>query len=228
MARRPLQSNSSRGSRRKLDRSLSKTIVSYAAPILLAAIFLILVAVYFFAIRNHSVELSFDQLAAFERQVTNIGNRSIYIVEPPRKDEILSSLPREDWARISNRIDYVAFVYDDPYNIINNAWLQKVSAAFDIMSMKGYGIVLFSCGCVIQNLILANTKTRFNGAECTMLPGFVLSNEAVSFIDINLPGGRCKNRDKVMEGLWYQTYSWKLEDARREHDELRQSLLGSR
>lgn len=223
-AMRPLKPTATQRSRKTLARSYSKTILPYSGPILFVTAVLIVSAIYYFAIAHHNVELSFDQLSAFERQVTTIGNRSLYVVEPPRYDEIFTTLPMHVWAKLSSRIDYVAFVYDDLYSVMNSAWLRRVAQSFDSTSPKGYGIVLFSCGCVVPNIVFTRTKTRFNGSECTMLPGFVVGNEAVRFLDVKLPDGRCKRRDQVLRSKWYEDNVWKLEDARREHAELRRNL----
>lgn len=205
---------------------LYRVFVTHRVPFVFFCAVLVLSAVYFIAIQSHSIELSFDQLSAFERQVQTIGNNSVYVVEPPKRDEIFSSLGHEDWAKVASRIDYVAFFYDDMYSIIGRGnWISLVSESLAKLQPPGYGIVLFSCGCVIPNVIFTNTQTRFDGYECTMLPGFVMQKEHVRFIEVDLPEQGCKNRDAVLAAHWYETNAWKLEDARNEHDRLRTKLL---
>lgn len=171
------------------------------------------------------MELSFNQLSAFERQVQTIGNISVYFVESPRRDEFLTTFSREDWRKLSTRIQYVAFVYDDMYNVVSaGSWLSDVNGAFEKMPLPGYGIVLFSCGCVVPNDILTETRSRFGGFECLMLPGLVMSKEHVTFIDVKMPGDRCKRRESILSSPWYDEHSWKLQRARDEHLELRTKL----
>lgn len=217
----------SRSSRIFFSRTFSKAILTYTTPLLTLLVTALITAVYYFAIQAHNVELSFDQLSAFERQVSTVGNNSLYIVEPPRHDDILTSLSKHDWAKLSSRIDYVIFVYDDMYASVDASWLHHVSDSFGAMSPKGYGLILFSCGCIIPNIVFAATQTRFDGFECTMLPGFVIASQSVAFIDIHLPNARCNNRDAILESPWYETNAWKLDNARREHEQLTTSLLNS-
>jgi len=209
-----------------LRNQMYKTCVAYSRLILCSFALLVSSCVYYVAIRSHTIELSFDQLSAFERQVQTIGNNSVYVVEPPKRDEILSSLPREDWAKLSSRIEYVAFVYDEMYSVIGSGtWIAEVSTLLSKMQPPGYGVVLFSCGCVVPNIVFTKTHIRFDGNECTMLPGFVFGKESVRFMDVKLPTLRCRNRDRVLSSRWYETNAWKLEDARSEHEALRKKLL---
>lgn len=219
----PLQS---RAPRSKTPRSWLRRLLPYAAPISVTLAIAVVTGVYYVAIRTHSVELSFDQLSAFERQVSNLGNSSLYLIEPPRRDEVMDSLSTEDWAKVSASIDLVAFIYDDPVSFVNTAWLAKVNHAFKSMPFSGYGIVLFPCGCVIPNTVFVNTQVRFNGAECTMLPGFVIQNDFVAFIDTDSAKNPCRNRDIVLRSNWYETHSWKLDQAKREHNAFFQKLSG--
>lgn len=184
--------------------------------------------VYFIVIQQHNVELSFDQLSMFDRQVQTVGNRSVYAVEAGKRDALLASLSTEDWAKVSSRIDYVAFVYGEVTAIMRSAnWVKRIGIALDGMQPPGYGVVLFKCGCVVPNLIFTKTRTRFDGFECAMLPGFIMAKDSVKFVDVPIAEEKCGRRNAVLGSGWYGEHSWKLEDARAEHAELRMHLEGN-
>ncbi|CAN8071490.1 unnamed protein product [Agarophyton chilense] len=211
-------------SRKNLSTSWSKAIGS-AAPFLGVIALLCVTGIYYNAIRSHNVELSFDQLSAFERQLTTIGNRSIYFRDALRADDMLNTLQRHEWAKVASNVDFVAFVYDEMYRLMSEAWLQQVDKVLKESKVEGYGIVLFSCGCIIPNLIFMETEMRFDGYECMMLPGFVMSHDFVHFRDIPVRRKRCRKRDAVMKANWYEDNGWKVEEARREHEELRMKIM---
>lgn len=181
--------------------------------------------VYFVAIQQHNVELSFDQLSMFDRQVQTVGNVSVYSAEAGKRDALLGTLTTEDWAKVSSRIDYVAFVYGDTARGMRSAeWMRGIGGVLDRMRPRGYGIVLFKCGCVVPNFVFTKTRTRFDGFECAVLPGFVMGKEAVRFVEVPVAEEVCGKRDAVLGANWYREHSWKLEDARAEHAELRKGL----
>lgn len=207
----------------KLSRFLS---CNFSAVITTAAV-LIFTCVYFIAIRQHNIELSFDQLSAFERRVQTVGNYSIYVVEADATDDVLATLPKEDWGKVANRIDFVAFVYGEVSGLIGGVrWMAEVAKVFKEKLGRSYGIVLFECGCVVPNLVFKMTKTRFQGAECMMLPGFIMGKEAVRFVKSGTEGRMCMKRDAVLGGGWYNEHAWKLQDARAEHQDLRKKIGG--
>lgn len=204
---------------------LSRFLPCNFSAVITAAAVLIFTCIYFIAIRQHNVELSFDQLSAFERRVQNVGNYSIYVVEAGAKDDVLATLPREDWGKVANRVDFVAFVYGEVSGLIGGArWMEKVAKVFKVGMGRAYGIVLFECGCVVPNLVFKMTKTRFQGAECMMLPGFVMDKEAVRFVKSGMEGRKCLKRDAMLGGGWYNEHAWKLQDARAEHQKLRKRI----
>lgn len=138
---------------------------------------------------------------------------------------MLSTLARDDWARVSSRVDYVAFVYGDAADVLRGpGWVALVADQLQQVRPKGYGVVLFSCGCVLPNAVFTETKTRFMGFECVMLPGFVIGKDAVRFVNVSIAEEGCVGRERVLGLPWYREWSWKLEDARREHEELRAKL----
>lgn len=192
------------------------------APILAIIATVVLSVVYFVAIRTHNVQLSFKQLSEFERHVQTGGNRSVYFVELPSRDEFLTSFTPDEWQKLSGRIDYVVFLYDDLEAVGSlNGWVPLVTAAFSRMKPPGYGISLFACGCVVPNVIFTRTRTRFDGYECTMLPGFVIPDDAVAFVNVSMTDKRCRRRDAFLSFRWYQMNAWKLQAARKEHKALR-------
>jgi hypothetical protein len=107
-----------RATKRRVGRLLSVVVgdaPSSAGPVVLAVV--IVTAVFYSAIRRHDVELTFDQLSEFERHVQSFGNKTVYVVNPNRVDSVLSSLSHDDWTKVSSKIDYVAFVYDDAFSL---------------------------------------------------------------------------------------------------------------
>lgn len=180
--------------------------------------------VYFVAIRHHSVELSFDQLSAFERQVHTVGNHSLYAVEMGAKDDVLASLPNDDWAKVAGRIDYVAYMYEDVVRgMASMSWVDPLVTQFETRLTKGYGIMLFECGCLIPNVVFRETRTRFQGAECMMLPGFVMAKDVVKFATV-ATHAKCQTREARLAAAWYSEHAWKLGEARREHSQLRKKI----
>lgn len=212
-------------SRKSVSLSVSKRIAN-AGPLLTLIAVVVVTAVYYAAIQSHDVELSFDQLSTFERQVTTVGNRSIYVCSGGNAKDMIYSLQQYEWEKVASNIDFVAFVYDEVYKMrLNSAWIEKVDGVLAESKPKGYGVVLFSCGCIIPNVVFRRTSVRFGGYECMMLPGFVMGNEHVHFEEMGSQQTRCKRRDKVTKCNWFDDNSFKLEQARREHEELRVKLM---
>lgn len=217
-------------SRRRVYGSRSRSrraTVANLAPIIAGLATIVLSVFYYIAIRRHNVQLSFKQLSEFERHVQTGGNRSVYFVELPHRDELLMSFSPEEWQKISMRIDYVMFLYDDMDVVASpTTWIPIIIAAFARMTPPTYGISLFSCGCVVPNSIFTNTQTRFDGSECTMLPGFIMPEDAVAFVNISTIDDQCRRREKVLSTRWYRTNAWKIPAARQEHTALRTTLTG--
>ncbi|PXF44143.1 hypothetical protein BWQ96_06116 [Gracilariopsis chorda] len=212
-------------SRKNLSSSLSKRIAN-AAPVLSLVTVIVVTAVYYTAIRSHDVELSFDQLSAFERQVTTLGNRSIYVCSGGNAKDMIYSLHRYEWEKVASKIDFVAFVYDEVYRMrLNSAWVEAVAGLLRESKPNGYGVVLFSCGCIIPNVVFQRTEVRFGGYECMMLPGFVMSHEFVHFEELAAQRTPCRKRERITKSNWYEENSFKIEEARREHEELRVKLM---
>lgn len=203
----------------------SRAIVANLAPLFAGLATIVLSIFYYIAIRRHNVQLSFKQLSEFERHVQTGGNRSVYFVELPQHEELLMSFSPEEWQKISTRIDHIVFLYDDIDVIASPAvWVPNVTAAFARMEPPTYGILLFSCGCIVPNTVFINTQTRFDGSECTMLPGFIIPEDAVAFINISTIDDQCRRRDEVLSARWYSTNAWKIPAARKEHTTLRAKL----
>jgi hypothetical protein len=203
---------------------------SCASCALVLVAFCIATAAFYAAIRRHDVELSFDQLSAFERHVHTFGNRTVYVVDPSHPDPVLSTLPHEDWTKISYKIDYVAFLYNDLYmftNMTPDAFVHTAASALEELKPHCYGIALFSCGCLIHNVLFQHTSTRFDGMECAMLPGFVFEQDAIRWVHIPESAAGCPARDQLYAGKqppWYTVHSWKLDTARAEYAAVLQHL----
>lgn len=145
----------------------------------------------------------------------------MYLTEPARVDPVLSKLSHEEWRKVSTKIDYVAFVYD---RVDMSEVFGKLSTALESIVPHGYGIVLFSCGCLVHNVLLQHVSVRFDGMECAMLPGFVLDNVAVRWVDTSLTGAACKSRDRLLKESWYNVHAYKLQSAREEYGAVEQHL----
>ena len=220
------------GSSRKNQSSryqLKRILRNNATLLLTFIVFLVLIPIYFFAIRSHDVELSFNQLSAFERQIQTIGNYTIYIVDPLKnEDEILSTFSRKQWSKVSTQIDYIAFIYDEIDAVIGPSWVSGAITQFKNHYPNGYGMMLFSCGCIIPNLIFTEMDVRFNGFECSLLPAFVIPKNFISFVNTTLPTHRCSKRDAVLGRQWYDENIEKLGVARSQHRILRETLRNPR
>lgn len=184
-------------------------------------VFLGVTAVFFAAIERHDVDLSFDQRRTLGRDTRTFANRTVYLAEPSRVDPVLSQLSHDEWRKVSTKIDYVAFVYD---RVDITAVLEKLSVALERLTPHGYGIVLFSCGCLIHNVLLQHVSVRFDGMECAMLPGFVFETEAVQWVHTSLAASSCKSRDRLLGEPWYDVHAYKLQDARDEYIAVRRHL----
>lgn len=205
---------------------------------------IVLTVVYYVAIRQQDVQLSFEQLTEFESHVQSAGNLSSYVVELPRRhgEELLvTALSASDWRKLSERrrIDFITFLYDDVDTMPPaSTWLPHVAHRFstDVVP-TGYGVVLFHCGCIIPNVMFTRIQSRFDGYECVMLPGLVVPNNAVAFVNITeLAGSQqppqqqqqeqlpCARRNSVLSFKWYENFAWKLQKAREEHESLRSQL----
>ncbi len=209
-------------------RQLRKHAATNAWLAALAATFLT-TAVYFVAIRKHNVDLSFDQLSNFERQKQAIGNHTAYFSEQLASADLLTTLSREDWTKISSKIDLVAFVFEDMYlYTTSKEWVREVSRAFARFEPPGFGIALFPCGCVVPNSLFTWSENRFRGFECAMLPGFVFPKEHVYWVNDTVSEGQCKGRESMHPKRWFEDNEWKLERARADFSNLREHLIKKR
>jgi hypothetical protein len=100
----------------------------------------IVTLVFFSAIRRHDVELSFDQLSAFERHVHTFGNKTVYVVSPNKPDLVLATLPHDDWTKVSSKIDFVAFVYDEAFSLSGNSIEPSSSSSLAIGDSAGHSV----------------------------------------------------------------------------------------
>lgn len=183
--------------------------------------YLIVTGIFFAAIRRHDVNLSFDQRLTLGRHLQTFGNKTVYVVDSSHVDLVLSRLPHDDWTKISSKIDYVAYVYD---NIYIGDLFQSLSGALESLAPHGYGVALFSCGCLIHNVLLQHVSVRFDGMECVMLPGFVFDDNAVRWVDAKLDENACRSRESLLSTQWYNIHSWKLQTARDEYAQIRVHL----
>lgn len=187
-------------------------------------------AVYYVAMRRHNVELSFDQLSTFERQTRVVANRTLYVSEQHRVDaahaDLAVALARDDWAKVSAKIELVAYVFDDTSAFVGNPdWSNSVAHAFAAFDPPGLGIALFPCGCVVPNLFLRRSAARFGGLECAMLPGFVFPSQHVVWID-DAPGAHpCRGAARMHPPDWYARHEHKLGQARDDFHEMRARLI---
>lgn len=213
-------------------RGINTTAVFSCLGVLLTTI---LTIVYFIAIRQHDVQLSFQQMSMLERRVHRIGNHTLYIVQLPTTDEFLTEFSADDWKKLSiSRVDFVAFIYDDMQSFVStfvsspltqsSPTIEGLLDKFQTLTPQQLSIVLFPCGCIIPNFMFMHTNTRFDGHECQMLPGFIMPKEAVAFVNLAMPSGTCRSREAVLAAPWYTNYVYKLQKARDEYVSLRHKL----
>lgn len=192
--------------------------------ILFAVALLCVTGIYYVAMRQHNVELSFDQLSTFERQTRMVANRTLYLSEQHRSDatiDLAVALAREDWAKVSAKIEYVAFVFDDTFSFVGNrAWGLNVARAIASFDPPGLGLTLFPCGCVVPNAFLRRSDVRFAGLECAMLPGFVFPHSNVVFIEDPPSVHTCRGAKRMHPVGWYSRNEHKIEQARNDYSAL--------
>jgi hypothetical protein len=155
----------------------------------LLLVFLVLL-VCFLNLRSKHVELSPHQVAEYERRTQVLSNSTVYIAEVHRPEGLLSTLSRDDWQRVSQNIDFVAFVYDDLPVFLKDDWVARIEQALVNPTLPhvgrfraGLGIMLFPCGCILQNAYFRAVEPRLRGMECNLLPGWVLPQNDVHWID---------------------------------------------
>lgn len=178
-----------------------------------AAFFWLIVAflctvILFFSLRPRNVQLTGKQVAEYERRTQFLANSTVYIIETGRPEGLLSVFPPANWAKVSTGIDFVAYVYDDLPLFLTEPWVEAAERALRApdtphyhRAAKGIGIALFPCGCVLPNEYFTRVSQRLGGAECALLPGWVLPNRDVHWLDVPDPGNWrwCRGRADVLE-----------------------------
>ena len=161
----------------------------------------LLTVVTFFSLRPRNVQLTGKQVAEYERRTQLLANSTVYIVEAGRPEGLLSVFKPDVWARVSAGIDYVAFVYDDLPLFLTESWMEAAETVLQTpRAARGLGIALFSCGCVLPNAYFARVSHRLGGAECALLPGWVLTAKDVHWLDVNDPSiTRCRRRTEMLD-----------------------------
>lgn len=179
---------------------------------------------YYFAIRAHNVELSFDQQLALERQTQVLANHTVYVTSGSG-GELLEALAPLDWGKVSKRVEWVFFTRASP----SAPLVAAVANAFRTFRPPGLGIVQFSCGCAIPNAYVRRTRVRFSGAECLMLPGFVFPSAHVAWVD-SQSSVSCTNRavPRALTPGWYSLYEHKLVRARDDFATIKEELIEER
>ena len=146
-----------------------------------------------------------------------LANSSLYIVEAARPEGLLSRLSPADWRRISRDIDFVAFVYDDLPAFLVDDWVRQAKQVLKGRRVReaeaGVGIVLFACGCVVPNRLFQLVLHRMGGMECLLLPGFVLDQEDVHWVDTTA-GGKCRRRESILGSRVLSKYAHQLQNLR--------------
>ncbi len=192
----------------------------YWQPALCVLVTLTTTLVYYVAIRQHNVELSFEQKMSLAQQTTVLANRTFYVTSKP--DDLVHTIATSDWAKVSARIDVVAYtkVADSPL------WATKVSHALAAFNPPGLGVVLHPCGCVVPNALLRRSALRFGTDTCAMLPGFVFPSRHVAWIDEPPAAAKCEI--KAPEHNWYAAHVSKLAQARADFRELKDYMIEKR
>lgn len=183
----------------------------------------LLTVVAFFSLRSRHVQLDAKQVAEYERRTQFLSNSTVYIVEVGQPEGLLSRIPATQWASVSIGIDFVAFVYDDLPLFLTEAWvelaehaLREQDAPHFERAQHGVGIALFPCGCIIPNEYFVRVPERLGGAECVLLPGFVLPHRDVHWLDIAEPSvSRCRRRAEVLEKRGARIHAVELQSIRK-------------
>lgn len=147
----------------------------------------------FLSLRDHH-SLNPAQLAEYERHTQNLSNSTVYIVEATRPETLLFKLKAKEWQHIGRDIDLVAIVFDDLPLFLTDEW---ISIAERTMDRDRFQIGIFRCGCILPSRYFETTDARMDGYECVLLPGFVLEDKDVKWMDIN-EGRKCRGRDAVL------------------------------
>ncbi len=170
----------------------------------------------FFTLRPRNVQLTGKQVAEYERRTQFLANSTLYIVETGRPEGLLSVFTPDAWARVSIGIDYVAFVYDDLPLFLTESWVEAAEVALQTpRAASGLGIALFPCGCVLPNAYFGRVRHRMGGAECALLPGWVLAGKDVHWLDVNDPSmKRCRRRTEVLDARGVRANAKALQSIR--------------
>lgn len=165
----------------------------------------------FLSLRDHH-SLDAAQLAEYERRTQYLSNSTVYIVEATRPETLLSKLSADEWKRIGRDIDLVAIVFDDLPLFLTDEWIGTAEHALQSSTVQ---IALFSCGCVLRSRYFSLTDVRMAGFECLLLPGFVLEDADVKWLDV-AEGKDCHGRDAVLSASG-KSLRWRkeLKDIRR-------------
>lgn len=203
-----------------------------AAFFWLLLVFLVTV-VSFLNLRGSHVALSPSQIAEYEHRTQALANSTVYIVEVHKPEGLLSKVSLDDWTRISQNIDYVAFVFDDMPAFLADDWVARAERVLSNPSLPhadrvraGLGIMLFPCGCLLPNSYFRAVGTRLGGMECILLPGWVLPQEDVHWIpdldsDMNAP---CKRQKRILASRVVSEFRAELASIRRSAEKIRSSV----
>uniref|UniRef100_A0A7S3A224 Uncharacterized protein n=1 Tax=Rhodosorus marinus TaxID=101924 RepID=A0A7S3A224_9RHOD len=215
--------DSRRGSRFQARAPVVERIRGWDNRLLLIIVVLVVTAVFFSGIRNTGVELTIEQLAELERRVSVFHNTSIYAYDVNKSEGLLSMFTPAEWAETAKDVDYVAFVYDDVFEAMNQRWIGHVHRALAKSIFPGFGIALFSCGCIVPSIYFEYASPRFDGAECMALPAFVFDSDFIFWIKEPL-GVPCHKREGLLETSVLEHYEAELETAKENFAELLDEL----
>lgn len=175
----------------------------------------LLTAFTFFSLRDRHLSLDTSQIAEYDRRAQMLSNSTVYIVEVGRPETLLSALSPADWTRVSTDIDYVAFVWDDLPLFLTDEWVSAAEAALTQNSAQRLQIALFPCGCVLPNRYFQLVRERLHGFECLLLPGWVLHEQDVHWLDLGTKiTDTCKRRDSVLGKKLVKEFSGQLKEIR--------------
>lgn len=205
--------------------SAPNSVVGVVIGVILTAA---ITGVYFLAIQEHDVELSFDQQLELERQTYRIANHSMYMAKSGSDADLISALAHEDWSKVSKRIEWVVFssrmkIEDRP----TVEWTAKITSLFAEFVPPNLGVILFPCGCVVPNAFLTtgnSNSVRFGGdMECAMLPGFVFPHKYVAWTDAK----PTKNHPQhcIHSAGWFAQHETKLARARQAFENFKEDVI---
>lgn len=206
-------------------------VVGIDSPTLALASVALLTVVFFVAIRQGGVELSFEQLAAYEKRTVSFQGGSAYLVEVGLDAEpsIFHTMSKDAWVKVSHDVDYVAFIYTKFHDMTTTEeWIGRALRILSDSDLPELGMVLCSCGCVVSNALFRHVDSRWGGDECFVLPGFVLGSDLVYWMHEETPDATCARVAPLSSSRKTSVFASEIALAREQIEDLHRKLANQR